>query len=128
MKKLFRFLILSLFLATGLSAISCSDDNKVTYDNSIIGTWEQINSAGTVITLQFNPDKTGTVKFAYPDGGYKIESLEYDYLPEERDLEIVVGPEDLLGYYDVILSATKLRLEGYRYVDNMHVAYQFTRK
>ncbi len=124
MKNFFRFLLMSLILATSFSAVSCSDDDDdAAANDSIVGSWEQVNDYGTVITLRFNSNKTGVIEFVYPDGsGSSTENLEYDYLPEDRYLEIFGSQLD--GEYEVSLTATKLRLKNY----SVNVAYEFTRK
>ncbi len=123
MKKLFRFLVVSLLLAAGLSAISCSDDNNDTYNDSIVGTWEQVNDYGTVITVRFNANKSGSVHFVYPNNiGDKTENLEYDYMHEDRFLKIIGS--SLKGEYEVTLTATKLQLHPY--YENTYI--EFTRK
>lgn len=124
MKNFFRFLLMSLFLATSFSAASCSDDDDdPAGNNSIVGTWGQVNDYGTIITLRFNSNKTGVIDFVYPDGsGSSTENLEYDYQPEERYLEIIGSQLD--GEYEITLTATKLRLK--KYYGN--TGYEFTRK
>ncbi len=98
---------MSLFLATSFSAVSCSDDDDDSAANdSIVGTWTWTGENIT-LTAQFNSDKTGALVVA-ADGTSITESFEYDYLPEERYLEII-GSE-LEGKYEVTMTATKLRL------------------
>lgn len=113
---------MSLILATSFSAVSCNDDDDdLASANSIVGTWMQVNDYGTIITVQFRANKTGVIDFVYPDGsGSSTENFEYDYLPEDRYLEIIGSSLD--GVYDVTLTATKIRLShGLTY-------YEFTRK
>jgi len=107
MKNFFRFLLMSLFLATSFSAVSCSDDDDdPAGNNSIVGTWTWTGEDIT-LTAQFNPDKTGALIVA--TGGRNLtESFEYDYLPEERRMEIIGST--LEGVYEVTMTATQLRL------------------
>ncbi len=124
--KNFKFLTMMFVLvAMSLGFASCSDDD----DNndgpqnpttSIVGNWQQINSAGTVITVQFRADRTGSVHYEYTNGNTETESIEYDYIESDRTITII-GDSQLNGYYTVTLTANILRLEfGTQY-------YQFTR-
>jgi len=124
MKNFFRFLLMSLFLMTSFSAASCSDDDDdPAGDNSIVGTWGQVNDYGTVITVRFNSNKTGVIDFVYPDGsGSSTENFEYDYLPEDRYLEVIGSQLD--GEYVITLTAAKIHLKKY----GENKVYEFTRK
>ena len=124
--KNFKFLTMMFVLvAMSLGFASCSDDddnNDVPQNptTSIVGNWQQINSAGTVITVQFRADRTGSVHYEYTNGNTETESIEYDYIESDRTITII-GDSQLNGYYTVTLTANILRLEfGTQY-------YQFTR-
>jgi len=122
MKNFFRFLLMSLFLATSFSVASCSDDDDPAGGNSIVGAWEQVDEDGT-ITVRFNSNKTGVIDYVSADGSGSVkENFEYDYQPEERYLEIIGSELD--GEYEVTLTATKIRLKNY--YDGEY--YELTRK
>ncbi len=108
MKNFFRFLLMSLFLATSLvSAVSCSDDDDdAAASDSIVGTWTW-SGEDYSLTAQFNPNKTGTLIVA-TDGRSLTESFEYDYQPEKR--HIVIIDSTLEGEYEVTMTATQLLL------------------
>lgn len=117
---------LSMLLAMMVMSIcwsSCSDDDSddsETVSASIIGSWSQVNDAGTIITLKFNANKTGTINYTYSDGsGDSNENFEYDYIEKDRSLTII-GSQLAGGYY-VTLTATKL------IVSNNNEAYEFTK-
>lgn len=110
MKKLFRFLVVSLFLAAGLSTISCSDDNKDTYNDSIVGTWEQVmTDYGITAIWQFNSDGTGSHTIISMDGsGSNTENFEYVYYPEDRILRILYTSSTI--QYEIAITASKLMM------------------
>ncbi len=127
MKKFFRFLMMALMVSMTCSLASCSDDDGDDGDSaysSIVGAWQQTNQAGTLITLTFNKGKTGTILFVYPDGsGSSTENFEYDYIEEDRYIEILGSQLD--GEYIVTVTARTLRLKDYWYGDTY---YEFTKK
>ena len=109
---------MSLFLATSLSAASCSDDDDDNPD-SIIGTWVLIEEEDTSITVQFNSNRTGSVAIKSETVDV-TERFEYEYRPEEHYLSII-GSE-FEGEYEVTLTKTKLRLT------DRSVYWEFTRR
>lgn len=106
MKNFFRFLLMSLFLATSFSVASCSDDDDDNAD-SIIGTWLVIEEEDTSITVQFNSNRTGSVALK-SEMADMTERFEYVYRPEEHYL--VITGSMLKGGYDVSLTKSKLIL------------------
>ncbi len=117
---------LSMLLAMMVMSIcwsSCSDDDSDesgAASASIIGSWSQVNDVGTLITLKFNANKTGTINYTYSDGsGDSNENFEYDYIEKDRSLTIIGS--QLGGVYYVTLTATKL------IVSNNSEAYEFTK-
>ncbi len=121
--KQIKFFAMLLALTMTMGFTSCSeDDNGGNDDIPLVGAWHQTNDYGTEITLEFNNDKTGRVRYEYPNnGGGAYDIFEYDYDSEERELEII-GDTQLEGRYDVTITATKLILDEYydgiRYVFN----------
>ncbi len=127
MKKVHFFFAMLMATFVMCSFSSCSDDkDDISSSNSaIVGSWQQTNSAGTLITVKFNSNKTGAIKYVYPDGsGNSTENFEYDYREDDRYLTIIGS--QLGGYYDVTITANKLRLY---YIDDDYIEhfYEFTR-
>lgn len=109
MKNFFRFLLMSLFLATSFS-VACSDDddNPAASDNSIVGTWILIDDEEESITIRFNPDGTGSLDYL-SDWEDETQRFEYVYRPEEHYLEIINSI--LYGEYKVTVSNSILKLK-----------------
>lgn len=123
MKAITKYLMMMIaMLAMCVSFSSCGDDDEDEIEKmSILGEWEQVNSAGTVITVKFNSNRTGVVHYLYPDNtGDENENFEYDYIDEDRTLT-VIGSQ-LSGSYYVTLTATKLVLS------NSNHQYSFDKK
>lgn len=124
MKAMKYLSMLLMMVALSVCMVGCGsdDDDELSGTTaSIIGNWSQTNDAGTVITLQFKANKTGTINYVYSDGsGNRNENFEYDYIEKERSLTIIGS--QLQGVYYVTLTATKLILS-----DNS-AAYEFTKK
>lgn len=120
--KVFKFLAMMIAMfAMSVGFSSCSDDEEDIDKVSIIGKWEQINSAGTIITLQFNTNRTGVINYLYTNNtGDENENFEYDYIDSDRSLTIIGS--QLNGVYYVTLTATKLVLSN-----NKH-SYSFDKK
>lgn len=113
--------LLFFVLAVGFTSCSSDDDDKNTITDSIIGSWKQTNDYGTEITLTFNKNRTGKVNYEYPeDGGGSYEVFEYYYDIEEKELRIT-GDTQLSGWYDVVITATKLILVD----DHDDIEYHF---
>lgn len=113
------------FVMCSFSACSDDKDDAPSTYSAIVGSWQQTNTAGTLITVKFNSNKTGSIKYVYPNGsGDSTENFEYDYREAERYLTIIGS--QLEGYYDVTITANKLQLH---YVDasNDELYYEFTR-
>ena len=121
MKYLSMLLMMGALSVCMVGCGSDDDDEPSGTTASIIGNWSQTNDAGTVITLQFKANKTGTINYVYSDGsGNRNDNFEYDYIEKERSLTIIGS--QLQGVYYVTLTATKLILS-----DNS-AAYEFTKK
>ena len=124
MKAMKYLSMLLMMVALSVCMVGCGsddDDEPSGTTASIIGNWNQTNDAGTVITLQFKANKTGTINYVYSDGsGNRNDNFEYDYIEKERSLTIIGS--QLQGVYYVTLTATKLILS-----DNS-AAYEFTKK
>lgn len=124
MKAMEYLSMLLMMVALSVCMVGCGsddDDEPSGTTASIIGNWSQTNDAGTVITLQFKANKTGTINYVYSDGsGNRNDNFEYDYIEKERSLTIIGS--QLQGVYYVTLTATKLILS-----DNS-AAYEFTKK
>lgn len=95
---------------------SDDDDNDISNGTNIVGSWKQTNSAGTVITLTFNSNKTGMVTYVYYDDnnrqtGSATENFEYIYNSTENEVKIY-GDTQIEGDWDVTITATMLILEG----------------
>ena len=124
MKAMKYLSMLLMMVALSVCMVGCGsddDDEPSGTTASIIGNWSQTNDAGTVITLLFKANKTGTINYVYSDGsGNRNDNFEYDYIEKERSLTIIGS--QLQGVYYVTLTATKLILS-----DNS-AAYEFTKK
>ena len=124
MKAMKYLSMLLMMVALSVCMVGCGsddDDEPSGPTASIIGNWSQTNDAGTVITLQFKANKTGTINYVYSDGsGNRNDNFEYDYIEKERSLTIIGS--QLQGVYYVTLTATKLIMS-----DNS-AAYEFTKK
>lgn len=124
MKAMKYLSMLLMMVALSVCMVGCGsddDDEPSGTTASIIGNWSQTNDAGTVITLQFKANKTGTINYVYSDGsGNRNDNFEYDYIEKERSLTIIGS--QLQGVYYVTLTATKLILS------NNSAAYEFTKK
>ena len=124
MKAMKYLSMLLMMVALSVCMVGCGsddDDEPSGTTASIIGNWSQTNDAGTVITLQFKANKTGTINYVYSGGsGNRNDHFEYDYIEKERSLTIIGS--QLQGVYYVTLTATKLILS-----DNS-AAYEFTKK
>lgn len=124
--KYLNYLLAVLCIAIAPLMTSCdkdSDDQPTTV--SIIGSWQQTNDAGTVITVVFNKNTSGTVSFKYENGDSSIENFSYSYGESGGDKWVTIIDSSLEGEYDVVLTATKLRLEFYRNGDRRF--YEFKR-
>lgn len=124
--KYLKYLLAVLCIAIAPLMTSCdkdSDDQPTTV--SIIGSWQQTNRVGTVITLVFNKNTTGSVSFKFENGDSAIEHFSYSYGESDGDKWITIIDSSLEGEYDVILTATKLRLE--EYVKGEKNIYEFKR-
>lgn len=115
--KLFKyFLIFAAVVASSVLFTSCDKDEEFE-SGGILGSWTQTNSSGTVITLKFNSNTSGSIKFEYPNNmGTDVENFSYDYVKDERWLRIMGS--SLEGNYSVSVSASTLQLidyEGYYY-------------
>ncbi len=110
--KLFKyFLIFTTLVASSVFFTSCDKDEEFE-SGSIVGSWTQTNSSGTVITLKFNSDTSGSVKFVYPDNiGTDVENFSYDYVKNDRWLRIMGS--SLAGDYEVSVSSSTLQLIDY---------------
>ena len=124
MKAMKYLSMLLMMVALSVCMVGCGsddDDEPSGTTASIIGNWSQTNDAGTVITLQFKANKTGTINYVYSDGsGNRNDNFEYDYIEKERSLTIIGS--QLQGVYYVTLTATKLILS------DKSEAYEFTKK
>lgn len=124
--KYLKYLFAVLCITIAPIMTSCdknSDDQPATV--SIIGSWQQTNDAGTVITVVFNKNTTGTVSFKYENGDSSIENFSYSYGESGGDKWVTIIDSSLEGEYDVVLTATRLRLEFYRNGDRRF--YEFKR-
>lgn len=112
MKKVFSMMLMLLVMS--ISMVSCSnDDEPENPANKIVGTWSQTNSYGVKIAITFNADETGYIKYTYETGNDQTEVFEYTYDATEHELYILGDDCQLSGSYDVVITATKLTLEGY---------------
>lgn len=112
---------------------SCSDDNDdnpaPTGNSSIIGTWTQTNTYGTVIDITFKSNKTGDILYSYKTGNSATENFEYVYTEDsDGDAYLRIISEDcqLTGSYDCYVTPSMLTLETY--VSGKKVTYQFKKK
>ena len=114
MKKIKFLSMLLLMLVTTFSFAACSDDDDDddVMESSIVGNWRQVNSAGTTITITFNANKTGSIKYEYPNRPMPdTEGFEYDYY-EQADgtrVVIIVGGQ-LSGTYSAVITNSRLYL------------------
>lgn len=122
MKAITKYLMMIVaMLAMSVSFSSCDPDDGDIEKVSIVGKWEQVNSAGTVITVTFNSNRTGVVHYLYTNNtGDENENFEYDYIDSDRSLT-VIGSQ-LNGVYYVTLTATKLVLSNSKHT------YSFDKK
>lgn len=122
MKAITKYLVMMVAMfAMSISFSSCGDDDEDIDKVSIVGKWEQVNSAGTVITVTFKSNRTGVVHYLYTNNtGDENENFEYDYIDSDRSLT-VIGSQ-LNGVYYVTLTATKLVLSNSKYT------YSFDKK
>lgn len=105
--------VLCIAIAPIMTSCDKNDDDKPT-TVSILGSWQQTNDYGTVITLTFNKDTSGSVLFQYANGDSAHEKFSYefvDYMGAERWITIIGS--SLEGEFDVVLTATRLRLSYY---------------
>lgn len=124
--KYLKYLFAVLCITIAPIMTSCdknSDDQPATV--SIIGSWQQTNDARTVITVVFNKNTTGTVSFKYENGDSSIENFSYSYGESGGDKWVTIIDSSLEGEYDIVLTATRLRLEFYRNGDRRF--YEFKR-
>lgn len=123
--KMLGLMVLALVLST--TAISCSKDDDGPSDpaTSLIGTWVQTNQSGTVITLKFNNNRTGSINYLFPSGSDSNEYFEYNTRKDsDENLILFISGDDcqLAGQYVAILTPTSLTLDAGDYY------YRFTRK
>lgn len=112
MKKVFSMMLMLLVMS--ISMVSCDKDEEPAAPVSkIVGTWQQTNSYGTSISITFNADETGYIKYGYSTGNNSTEIFEYTYDEAESELYIIGDDCQLSGYYDVAITASKLTLDGY---------------
>ncbi len=127
--KTMKYLSMMLFMVIAsvcFSACGDDDDDPVKNSPSIIGKWQQINNAGTVITITFNNDRTGVINYVYPDNvGDENENFEYDYINENRNLTIVGS--QLRGKYYVTITATQLLLSTIEEKEEDVITYSFSK-
>lgn len=123
--KQIKFFAMLLALTMTLGFTSCSESEDGAPKSPISGSWVQTNDYGTVITLVFNDNLTGTVRYEYPnDGGGAYDVFEYFYDAEDKELT-VIGDTQMAGIYDVTITAKTLILYQYT-TDGIH-EYRFTR-
>ncbi len=112
MKKVFSMMLMLLVMS--ISMVSCDkDDEPADPARKIVGTWQQTNKAGTKISITFKSNETGNIHYDYTSGNDETEIFEYTYNATENELFIIGHDCQLSGYYDVIITASKLTLEGY---------------
>lgn len=119
--KTMKYLSMMLAMLTmSVCMFGCGNDDD-DIPETIIGHWTQTNST-RVITLTFNSNKTGKINYTYSDGSGDInENFEYEYIETDRSLTIINS--QLNGEYDVVLTATTLRLK----IKGSKEGYDFTK-
>lgn len=129
--KVLTTLLLTIVL--GFCVTSCSKDdepsNNTNTINSIVGTWYQINSVGTVITIQFNSNKTGTITYEYTSGNSAKEPFEYSVRTDsDQNMIVYISSADsqIFGEYYVYITPNTLTLQGY--INGEYGLYPFNRK
>ena len=119
--KFFAMMIAMVAMCVNFSSCGGGGDDPDIDKVSIVGKWEQVNSAGTVITVTFKSNRTGVVHYLYTNNtGDENENFEYDYIDSDRSLT-VIGSQ-LNGVYYVTLTATKLVLSNSKHT------YSFDKK
>ncbi len=123
--KQIKFFAMLLALTMTLGFTSCESSEPRDPKSPIAGSWVQTNDYGTVITLIFNDNLTGTVRYEYPNGGGgAYDEFEYFYDAEDKELT-VIGDTQMAGIYDVTITAKTLIL--YQYTTSGISEYRFTR-
>ena len=118
MKKFTQYLMLMLLMLAPLSLASCSDDKDKAEPAtaSLVGTWEQTNSAGTVIDVTFSRNGTGSVFYTFVSGSTQTEFFEYTTkVDSDNDQYVYITSDDcqLTGNYEVKITPNTLTLIGY---------------
>lgn len=127
MKKFFSTMLMLLMVSVSMVSCSNDDDEPTNSSKSIVGTWEQINDYGTKIDITFRSNLTGDIKYYHTNGNTSTEVFEYSYDDDEKELYILGDRCQLSGYYDVVITATKLTLTGYLN-DGEYGVFMFERK
>lgn len=122
--------LLTLFVSVALT--SCSNDKDDEPDStgksSIVGTWYQVNSSGTTITLVFNSNNTGLIKYEFTNGNASTEPMEYRVrMDSDQNILLYISADSQLnGEYIAYVTPNTLTLVGY--VNGSYGEYPFTRK
>lgn len=113
-------MLMLMLVSFGFTACS-DDDDEPAATSALVGNWQQVNDAGTTITVTFRNNGSGVINYSYRDGsGDSNENFEYDYIENDRELTVIGS--SLQGNYYVTLTATKLLLSRNGY------SYEFTKK
>lgn len=133
MEKLYKRILVSFMMVMmAVSFSACGDDDDEPGNNStvsVVGTWYQENQSGTSITITFQANKKGNVKYVYTSGSDMTEYFEYS-ISTDRDgyttLFITSDDCQLQGDYEVKMTPSTLTLIGY--ANGNYGTYQFKKK
>lgn len=132
MEKIYKQLfitVLTVMMACSFTACSDDKDEPGNGSASVVGTWFQENNSGTIITLTFNSNQKGSIKYEHKSGTDMTEYFEYS-INTDRDgiTTLYVTSDDcqLSGEYEVKVTPSTLTLIGR--INGDYGTYQFKKK
>lgn len=129
-----RFFLILAVTFTSMAFTSCGgddDDDEPIQPSagSILGPWSQTNDHGTLITLTFSNNNTGSINYKFPTGSTSTEFFEYSFTVD-RDgyMSLFVTSDDcqLRGEYEVKITPSTLTIKGS--ISGKYGTYQFKRQ